>query len=116
MRGKILDLLGPWPVNGLALLIAGHALQDDTWIGQTRQRLKQDGDRLQNILSSCGLQIVGATDLFCLVRSAETSNIAHTLAEQGIYVRTFVENEQLVRFGLPKDNDGFDRLETALKP
>jgi cobalamin biosynthetic protein CobC len=113
---KVQALLGPWPVNGLALLIAGHALQDEAWIELTRNRLMQDGTRLQNVLSACGLQIVGATDLFCRVSSDEAPTIAHTLARQGIYVRTFVENNQLVRFGLPNDDDGFSRLETALKP
>ena len=114
LREEMRDMLGPWQVNGPALLIAGHALRDESWIVQTRQRLKQDGDRLRDILSQAGLQISGSTDLFCLTRSEEAAEIAETLARNGIYVRSFVEDDQYLRFGLPATNDQFLRLESAL--
>jgi cobalamin biosynthesis protein CobC len=114
LREEMRDMLGPWQVNGPALLIAGHALQDENWIVQTRQRLKQDGERLRKILSLAGLQISGSTDLFCLTRYEKAAEVAETLARNGIYVRSFVEDDQNLRFGLPAADDQFLRLQSAL--
>jgi L-threonine-O-3-phosphate decarboxylase len=115
LQADLLDMLGPWPVNGPALMIAGHALRDADWIGDTRPRLKRDGARLRETLLKSGLEPVGATDLFCLVRSDQTADIARHLAQQGIYVRCFVEDDRLIRFGLPASDEQFKRLEIALE-
>ncbi|MBL6945596.1 MAG: threonine-phosphate decarboxylase [Rhodospirillales bacterium] len=115
LREHLQTLLGPWSVNGTALLIAAQALNDQTWISETKGRLRRDGNKLRQTLKDAGLDIIGATDLFCLIRSADAAELAHRLARSGIYVRSFVENAETLRLGLPADDQGFARLKAALQ-
>ncbi len=108
------SLLGPWPVNAMALLVARCALDDGPWIAQTRQKLLRDSKALRELLQQSGLEIIGGTDLFCLVRSPLACEIADQLAQSGIYSRRFVEDDQVIRFGLPGNAAEFQRLSDAL--
>jgi cobalamin biosynthetic protein CobC len=114
LREALQTLLGPWSVNGPALIIAEAALNDQTWIAKTRSSLKLNGKALQEILYNADLEIIGATDLFSLIHSTQATALNQQLAQQGIYCRAFVENTEILRFGLPADNKEFSRLKAAL--
>ncbi len=114
LRKKLQTLLGPWPVNGVALLVAQYALLDAPWIETTRERLRSNSDRLNSILTRNGLEVIGSTDLFNLVSSDNAEQIADHLAHHAIYTRTFLEHKNHIRFGLPADDEGFLRLNSAL--
>ncbi len=106
--------LGPWPVSGPALSVGLRALKDETWIATTRSTLKQSADRLASLACGAGLQPVGGTDLFHLVRSAEAQAVFARLGEAGLFVRRFEENPHWLRFGLPGSQSAWTRLTEAL--
>ncbi len=111
---RLEDLLGPWAAPGPALHIGAKALRDGRWIAETRTRLKRDAMRLRATLETAGLEMVGATGLFVLVRHGRAGNVAHALAQRHILVRAFDYNAHWLRFGLPADAAGFERLARAL--
>lgn len=107
--------LGPWPVSGPALRVGLDALQDWDWIRDMRVSLANAARRLEELLASAGLEIVGGTELFCLVRGANAESLFERLGRAGIFVRRFAEEPSWLRFGLPGPEAHWRRLEDALK-
>ncbi|VAV92078.1 L-threonine 3-O-phosphate decarboxylase [hydrothermal vent metagenome] len=114
LRQMVSKQLGPWSVNGLALVIATCALQDKIWIEQTQQRIKTDMSRLRHMLTNAGLNPVGGTDLFCLTEYEAAPALYDRLLSRGIFVRYFPGSSRLLRFGLPQNTPDFQRLKEAL--
>lgn len=106
--------LGPWAVNGIGRWAATRALSDRAWQDAARQRLKQDADRLDRLLSSVGLTASGACPLFRWVPHPDATAIEEHLARAAIRVRRFDEPTAL-RFGLPATESQWQRLIDALK-
>ncbi|MDG1995621.1 MAG: aminotransferase class I/II-fold pyridoxal phosphate-dependent enzyme [Emcibacteraceae bacterium] len=106
--------LGPWSVNGLALSIAEVAYNDKKWINDSLQQLSAKMEQLKRTLLQYGFNIIGTTDLFCLVEHVDASAINNKLNENGICVRVFDEYPTYLRFGLIKDNKQLLRLQEAL--
>ena len=105
--------LGPWAVSGPALAIGAKALVDRAWIEDTRHRLAGGIARLDQILATAKLEIVGGTMLFRLVRAHATDLLEH-LGRAGIFVRLFPENPTWVRFGQPAAELDWARLQIAM--
>lgn len=105
---------GPWAVSGPALAIGAAALADDAWAEANRARLAADQDRLVGLLISAGLELVGGTPLFTLVRHPEAARLWDRLGQAGILVRAFDFQPDWLRVGLPGDETGFERLARAL--
>ncbi|MBE0507331.1 MAG: threonine-phosphate decarboxylase [Marinospirillum sp.] len=106
--------LGLWAVSHPARYLGRLALLDDQWQQQARQRLKQDSQRLFELLQSVHLPPVGGTPLFQWVLMAQAKKLADRLAQQGILVRSF-EQPSSLRFGLPQTEAEWQRLEQALQ-
>ncbi len=106
--------LGPWAVSGPAIAVGEIALADAPWIAATRARLETEAQQLDALLVDAGLDLVGGTSLFRLVRSAAADALFHHLGRAGILVRRFAERPDWLRFGLPRDETAWQRLETAL--
>lgn len=106
--------LGPWAVSGPALEIGTRAYADKDWAAETRNHIRRDRARLEEILSKSGFDIIGGTDLFCLGAHEKASQVYHHLGEAGILVRPFPDYRKWLRFGLPGDEVGFKRLAMAL--
>lgn len=106
--------LGPWAVPGPAIEIGARALADAEWIAATRSALAAARERLDRLLASHGLDIVGGTDLYRLVRCDDAPALFKKPAEAGILVRDFPDRPALLRFGLPGSDADFDRLDRAL--
>ena len=66
--------LGPWPVSGAALAVGAAALADMTWREKTRGVSCQACRRLEALLAKAGLEIVGGTSLFRLVRTKDAAS------------------------------------------
>jgi len=111
---RIAARLGPWAVSGAALAVGAQALADQAWIAATRARLAQAANRLDGILTASGLDIVGGTTLFRLVRSQAADALFHHLGRAGIFVRRFADQQQWLRFGLPAAEPDWRRLEQAI--
>jgi cobalamin biosynthetic protein CobC len=111
---RIATALGPWAVSGPALAIGRAALADTDWADRTRLRLAEQGARLDAVLDAVGLAVVGGTALFRLVRHARAKEAHEHLASRHIWTRVFEGRPDLLRFGLPPDQAGLDRLAAAL--
>jgi cobalamin biosynthetic protein CobC len=106
--------LGPWAVAGPAIAIGTIALQDQAWAAATRARLAQSALRLDQVLGAAGLDAVGGTSLFRLVRTPSAPELFRHLGRAGILVRGFAEPAAWLRFGLPAGASDWARLEAAL--
>jgi cobalamin biosynthesis protein CobC len=114
MVGRIAAALGPWPCSGPALLIGAAALGDQPWAERTRRALDQQVRRLDEVLVTGGFTIAGGTSLFRLARHPHASKLHAALARRHIWCRSFDWADDLLRFGLPADAAGLDRLAFAL--
>ncbi|HSC83236.1 MAG TPA: threonine-phosphate decarboxylase CobD [Pseudomonas sp.] len=111
---RLAEQIGPWSVSGPAREVARVALGDTRQQDLQRQRLLVDGLRLAVLLSSCGLPPAGGTSLFQLVLGEQAGTLHEFLARRGILTRLLASPSGL-RFGLPADESGWQRLEQALQ-
>lgn len=111
---RLAAVLGPWPVSGPALALGAKALADTVWIARTRKRLARAAASLDAILVKGGLEVIGGTDLFRLVRCEAASKLFQHLGRAGIYARAFPDRRTWLRFGLPANARAGERLKKAL--
>ncbi|GAB2882273.1 threonine-phosphate decarboxylase CobD [Pseudoduganella ginsengisoli] len=108
------NMLGPWAVSGPAQHVALAALNDRPWQQAMRERLVQEGERLQALLATYGIRSSG-TALFQWWPEPQAEALHEHLARQGIWVRLFPRRARGIRIGLPPDDAGWRRLEQALQ-
>lgn len=111
---RIRAALGPWQVSGPAIEIGERALADPEWLEATKLRCQSDMQRLDAPLQDAGMQIVGGTLLFRLVRTPHAPELFARLGRAGILIRRFAELPDHLRFGLPRDEAEWQRLARAL--
>lgn len=111
---RVAEALGPWAVSGPTLAIGRAALGDAEWAAAMRPRLAAQASLLDAVLTAAGLAIVGGTALFRLASHPRAREIHRSLAAQRIWSRRFDWRDDLLRFGLPADQAGLDRLAAAL--
>jgi cobalamin biosynthetic protein CobC len=107
-------MLGPWAVAGPALHIGEKALADGAWKQQTLTRLSEAAVRLDGMLKSADLQVVGGTTLYRLTRSPGAAQLFEHFGHAGILVRRFSEEPTWLRWGLPRDENQWRRVSDAL--
>jgi cobalamin biosynthesis protein CobC len=107
-------LLGPWPVSGPAIFMGEQALADERWKVASVERLSEAANRLDGLLASSGLEMVGGTSLYRLTRSSNASALFQHLGGAGIFVRRFAEDATWLRWGLPKTAEDWRRLKASL--
>jgi len=111
---EISRALGPWAVSGPALAVASEALADTDWQTRMRQRLVRDAAKLDGILESAGIDVIGGTPLFRLGRISTAASVFDSLARSGILVRQFEDRPDLLRFGLPGPEEQWQRLRRGI--
>jgi len=114
IASRLAAALGPWPVSSAAVAVGRAALADSPWGEKTRASLAEAALRLDVLLAGAGLEVVGGTSLFRLARTKEVATLFRHLGEAGIYVRRFSEYPAWLRFGLPGNEDEWQRLRSAL--
>lgn len=107
--------IGPWAVSGPALRIGAAALSDHDWADQTRQRLKADARRLDDLMAAHRAQLVGGTTLFRLYDVQDAAAFQEHLAGYQIWSRIFPYSKTWIRLGLP-GLDHWAQVEAALRP
>lgn len=107
------EMLGPWPVSGIALQIGTQALQDVSWTDNIRKRLFEEATRLDDLMKGRGAALHGGTTLFRLYRVDNAAAWQNRLARHQIWSRVFPYDATWLRLGLPP-SDGWDRLEAAV--
>ncbi|MDO8178358.1 MAG: threonine-phosphate decarboxylase CobD [Undibacterium sp.] len=114
---QLQNMLGPWTISGPAQQIAHAALEDRAWQIDTRLYLQMAGTRLHRLLQEHGFSSSG-THLFQWCSDAalqgKTEQLWQHLAGQGIWVRLFRDAARGLRFGLPPDEAGWQKLTAAL--
>lgn len=115
LAGRLRDFFGPWSVSGPALRLGARAMSDTVWLTETVRRLEADSALLDAILSSSGLEPVGGTALFRLVRHDAAGAIFDRLGRAGILVRPFATRPHWLRFGIPATDRDRARLADALR-
>jgi cobalamin biosynthetic protein CobC len=112
--GRIAAALGPWSCSGPALLIGTEALRDQPWADRMRSALQEQARKVDEVLVEAGFAIAGGTPLFRLARHSQALKLHAALARRHIWCRSFDWADDLLRFGLPADAAGMDRLAVAL--
>lgn len=110
---QLKEMLGPWPVSGVALEIGKAALNDPAWADTTRARLARDARRLDGLVAGGRAKVLGGTSLFRLYQVDDAARWQDKLARHHIWSRIFPYAPDWIRFGLP-DPDSWARLEAAL--
>lgn len=108
------EAFGPWAVSGPALAIANAVYSDAELLHRIRSDIRQLRAKLGETLNTCGLETVGGTDLFALVRSQNAHRLYENLCRRHILVRKFDYQPDWLRFGLPRDEAERRRLHSAL--
>lgn len=106
--------LGPWAISGPAIAAGIEALNDHNWQETTMSHLTDDADRMDMLLTSAGLEIIGGTPLFRLADVSDANALYEKLGRQGILVRKFDAHPTWIRFGIPGPESDWERLESAL--
>ncbi|MBV0933350.1 threonine-phosphate decarboxylase CobD [Marinobacterium sp. A346] len=116
VRAALAHQIGPWAISHPSRWLARQALADTAWQQSMRARLARQQARLQTLLSAMlgerGV-VVSSTALFATVVTEQAARIAQRCARAGILVRRF-EQPAALRFGLPEDEDAWQRLERVL--
>lgn len=107
------EKLGPWTLSGPTRYVLQHALVDTSWQMHARERLLRTSERLSELLSRYGLAPAGGCGLFQWCLHVDASWLHGELASRGILVRLF-DTPSSLRFGLPRDEIAFERLDRAL--
>ncbi|WP_028240829.1 threonine-phosphate decarboxylase CobD [Stutzerimonas azotifigens] len=114
LLGRLEAELGPWTVAGPTRAVAAALLADQAAQAQQRERLLQDGRRLEASLRRHLLTPAGGCALFQWVLTDRAAALADALASRGILVRLF-RHPSSVRLGLPADDAQWARLDEALR-
>lgn len=113
LLASLREALGHWTVNGPARAVVRAALADTAWQTSTRAQLQQAGVRLCALLDRHGLLNI-ATPLFAWAPTPHAHALHASLARLGVWTRLFETPVCGLRFGLPPDETGWQRLADAL--
>jgi len=106
------EKFGVWSISHPSRYLATVALQDTLWQQQTRANLPSQSVRLKQVLQYYQLTPSGSNALFHWVKTPYAETIYQQLGQQGILIRLFDQPSSL-RFGLPKTEQDWQRLEQA---
>ncbi len=116
---KVTSLLaadfGGWSISGPALAIGAQALRDEDWRNMTRQRLRDDAAKLDDVIRKAGVNVLGGTDLFRLLRCENAAQLHRHLAQKRIWTRFFDFDPTIIRLGLPANNAELAAVAAALE-
>jgi cobalamin biosynthetic protein CobC len=95
------DRIGPWAVSGPALYTGTRALHDAQWSIDTRQRLSEDAQKLDDIMWNKGAKSIGGTTLFRLYHVDHAGEWYDRFAQNRILTRVFPYSQHFLRLGIP---------------
>ncbi|GAB3527054.1 threonine-phosphate decarboxylase CobD [Photobacterium alginatilyticum] len=106
--------LGPWTVPGPSRWVTREALLDRQWQRRMRQQLAGHSSRLRTLLTCYFSTSVSGSELFQTVCLHDAPMVHQQLCRHAILTRLCDEKNAL-RFGLPRDESEWQRLDVALK-
>lgn len=105
--------IGPWSVSGPTRILGQACLSDVAGHQRQRQRTEQASQRLVDVLDRHGFAPKGGCALFQWLITPLAEELYEFCAKRGILLRIFTLNSSL-RFGLPREDADWQRLEQAL--
>jgi cobalamin biosynthetic protein CobC len=105
---------GPWAVSGPALEYGIRALGDLDWQAKLRSRLTAEAARLDALFARFAVPVAGGTSLYRYIEHADAAGLFATLGRRGILLRHYDERPNVLRAGLPGNEEEWARLEAAL--
>lgn len=111
---RLRALIGDWPISGPALATGLAAYRDAEWQHAQRARLADASQRLADLLTDHGIEVVGRTGFFVLINAAERDGLFGHLAHAGVLTRPFGYAPGWLRLGLPRNENDWTRLGDAL--
>lgn len=106
-------MLGPWTLTGPTRHVLREALADGEWQAAQRERLAHAASRLRDVLTAAGLPPTAGCAFFQWRCDPRAAALHDALARRGVLTRLF-DTPASLRFGLPPDEAGLERLATAL--
>ena len=76
-------------------------MADPLWADETRDRLRADADKLDQLLTGKGAELIGGTTLFRLYRVQDAAAAQKQLARHHVWSRVFPYASDWLRLGLP---------------
>lgn len=104
----------PWSVSHVARWAGAQALADTVWQHQQRLRLSEQCQRLERLLTRTALSSLVCTDYFVTITHPQSESLFHSALAHRILLRHFPAFNG-IRFGLPKTEGDWFRLEKWLK-
>ncbi|WP_445371897.1 threonine-phosphate decarboxylase CobD [Methylomonas sp. HW2-6] len=111
---RLAEALGPWSISYPSRYVAAAALADREWQQNNSIELKQQGQRLRQLLDAAGFAPTGGCDLFQWVANEKAALLHDALARQGILTRLF-DSPASLRFGLPGNEQVWYKLARVLR-
>lgn len=111
---RMRKMLGDWAVGTAAITIGCKALDDREWLDKQKVPLDHAMQRFLALCRRRNLPVVGHTCLFALVRTHEAPDLWSHLCKNGIVTRFFADRPTDIRFGLPRCEADWARLEKGL--
>lgn len=105
--------LGPWTLSGPTRVLGRSLLADHPAQQAQRRALQAAGERLADLLLGRGLAPLGGCALFQWLLHDQAAQLFDFCARRGILLRLYRAPLGL-RFGLPGDEAGWQRLDAAL--
>jgi cobalamin biosynthetic protein CobC len=105
--------IGPWSVSGPTRILGQVCLNDVAGHQRQRLRTEQAGQRLVEVLDRLGFAPMGGCALFQWLITPLAEDLYEFCAQRGVLLRLFTHNSSL-RFGLPRDEADWQRLEQVL--
>jgi len=109
--------IGPWSVSGPARVLGQACLEDLDGHRVQRERTEFASRRLVALLTHFGWAPQGGCALFQWLITARATELYEFCAQRGILLRIFLNDgphNSSLRFGLPRDESDWTRLEQAL--
>ncbi|MHA6642333.1 threonine-phosphate decarboxylase CobD [Mesorhizobium sp. A623] len=105
---------GPWAVSGPALEYGIRALGDRDWQDGMRATLQLQAARLDSLFARFAVPVTGGTSLFRYIEHPDAAGLFAALGRRGILLRHYDERPNVLRAGLPGNEEEWGRLEAAL--
>ncbi|WP_245412307.1 threonine-phosphate decarboxylase CobD [Notoacmeibacter ruber] len=115
LANRLTSRLGPWPVSGPAIAVGREALANVHWQNEQRRRLAKAQERLDALLAKSAYRPAGESPLFRTIHDGRADALFQRLGQNGIWVRRFEQDPNMLRLGLPASEIAWERLAESLR-
>lgn len=111
---QIEQLQGPWAVSGPSMAVAKHVLTSNHIHQDLLKKITNRHIEMVSVLADTGIEIIGGTKLFMLIRHDKAVDLHEHLLTHKILTRKFDYHSKWLRLGLTRNQEEDDRLKDAI--